>query len=225
MNLGFPGIICIHEDQSGRLNILDGQHRVGMMQILREQRNKNKSQSQKLAESSAMARDDPQEEIFQNVLVEVYSDFGGKVDTETNINNTASCAEQVFLEINKAEPLKLVDMPGVASPADRKLITEAVTTLQMQFPKMFSASQRCRAPNVNIDNLRNSIFGANILKRHKDEITSSKTLVDWLLVQNAAIGDKFENDEKKKKSIPEKTWRKASENGFYLGLESSWLFL
>jgi hypothetical protein len=156
-----------------------------------------------------------EEDFFQNVLVEVYP---------SNQNDTTS-AEQVFVEINKAEPLKLVDIPGVASAADKKLITEAVTTLQKQFPEMFSPSQRCKSPNVNIDNLRNSIFGANILERHKDEITSSKELVDWLLIQNAAIGDKYENDEVLRKPINSKSWKKASKHSFYLGLESSWLYL
>jgi hypothetical protein len=215
MNLGFPGIICLFEDSNGGLSILDGQHRVGMMQALRELRNKQMGDASESAGpwSSSQQTD---EALFQNVLVEVYS-------SRPNQNDTA-VAEQVFIEINKAEPLKLVDMPGVASPADRKLITEAVTTLQKQFPKMFSPSQRCRAPNVNIDNLRSSIFGANILERHKNDITSSKNLVDWLMVQNAALGDKYENDEQKRKSLSTKTWTKASKNSFYLGLESSWLY-
>ena len=33
-HLGLPGVICIHEEENGKLSILDGQHRVGMMKIL-----------------------------------------------------------------------------------------------------------------------------------------------------------------------------------------------
>jgi hypothetical protein len=212
LHLGFPGIICLHEDSKGALSILDGQHRVGMMQTIREMQNKNSANS-----------DENTDQYFQNVLVEVYSDADQDIVAESRKDK--SIAEQVFVEINKAEPLKLLDMPGVASAADRKLITEAVETLQEQFPKMFSTSQRCRAPNVNIDNLRNSIYGANILQRYKEELTTSGKLVEWLLMQNAALGDMYENDEKKQKYVSHKAWTKASKNGFYLGLESSWLFV
>ncbi|KAL3936531.1 MAG: hypothetical protein SGARI_002518 [Bacillariaceae sp.] len=211
MELGFPGIVCLYEDSEGSLSILDGQHRVGMMQTLREFRNKRGEDSQ-----------DDDEELFENVLVEVYSD--ANESNATGSGTEKSIAEQVFLEINKAEPVKMLDMPGVASADDRKLITESVAALKEQFPKMFSTSQRCKSPNVNIDNLRNSIYGANILQRHKDEVDSATKLLNWLLVQNAAVGANYENDPKKQQFISSKSWKKASKNGFYLGLESGWLF-
>lgn len=211
MHLGFPGIICLYDDSNGSLSILDGQHRVGMMQTLREFRNKN---------GGKLTEDD--EALFENVLVEVYTDTAA--NTTTDDNNKKSIAEEIFLEINKAEPVKMLDLPGVASADDRKLITEAVAALKEQFPKMFSTSQRCKSPNVNIDNLRNGIYGANILQRHKDEVATSNQLLNWLLVQNAAIGESYENDPKKQQFVSSKAWNKASKNGFYLGLESSWLF-
>jgi hypothetical protein len=210
MQLGFPGVVCLYEDSKGSLSILDGQHRVGMMQTLREMRNKN---------GGKLAQND--ETIFENVLVEVYSDATANA---TDAKKDKSIAEQVFLEINKAEPVKMLDLPGVASADDRKLITEAVAALKDQFPKMFSTSQRCKSPNVNIDNLRNSIYGANILQRHKDEVATANQLLNWLLVQNAAVGESYENDPKKQQFISSKAWKKASKAGFYLGLESSWLF-
>jgi hypothetical protein len=113
-------------------------------------------------------------------------------------------------------------MPGVASASDNKIITEAVEKLQNQYSEMFSSSQRCRVPNVNVDNLRNAIFGANILKRHR--LTTSKQLFDWLLVQNAAIGKEYASDEMKREFIKAKSWKKACALDFFLGLESSWLY-
>jgi len=207
MHLGFPGVICLYEDADGKLSILDGQHRVGMMASLREKQNK-----EAISSNATLAKE---QKIFEKVLVEVYpfQESNGKVADEH--------AQEVFLEINKAEPIKLLDMPGVASSADRKVITEAVTLLENQYPSMFSPSQRCKVPNVNVDNLRNSIFGANILKRH--ELKSSKKLFDWLLVQNGALGERYENG-RESKFIREKAWKKASSNGFYLGIESSWLY-
>jgi hypothetical protein len=121
-------------------------------------------------------------------------------------------------------------MPGVAPAADRMIITEAVETLQHQFPQMFSPSQKCRVPNVNVDNLRNSIFGANVLKRigNKDsKKITSQHLIQWLLIQNARLGDKYESyfeERGKPMFVSLKAWEKASQYGFYLGLESSWLY-
>ena len=70
--------------------------------------------------------------------------------------------------------------------------------------------------------MRNNIFGSNVLKRHN--LKSGKQLFDWLLVQNAAVGASYECDDGKKDTVSEAAWRKASENYFYLGLESSWLY-
>ena len=214
MHLGFPGIICLHEDHKGQLFILDGQHRVGMMQALREQRNRLAADCLNATEIANQTDD---EYMFDNVLVEVYPQpMNGTTE------DTDSHAEEVFLEINKAEPVKLIDMPGVASSADRKIISEAVDSLKKQFPRMFSSSQRCRVPNVNVDNLRSALFGANVLRRHN--LTTSKKLTDWLLVQNAALGVKYENEADLRAFISSKAWDKASRYGFFLGLEGSWLY-
>lgn len=211
MELGFPGVICLHEGPNGKLSIVDGQHRVGMMAALRESMNKKIEAGQDPGVDT--------ERIFEKVLVEVYPEPAQESEEESGSD---AFAEKVFLEINKAEPVKLIDMPGVASAADRQIITEAVETLNEQYAPMFSPSQRCRVPNVNVDNLRSVVFGANILKRHK--LTTSKKLIDWLFEQNAALGDEYENNEEKQKLVSKKQWSKASDNNFYLGLESSWLY-
>ena len=86
---------------------------------------------------------------------------------------------------------------------------------------MFSLSQSCRVPNVNEDNLRNQIFGANILKKGYD---TPEKLLEWLQVKNAALGAIYEGDEEKQGFVRERAWKKASDQGFYLGLENSWLY-
>ena len=218
IDLGFPGIICLYEDENGGLSILDGQHRIGMMQALREKRNLRlggqQRQGQKSQTSSETSLPTYYEHIFDNVLVEVY--------VQPTNRNSDSAAEQIFLEINMAEPIKLIDIPGVASAADRAIISEAISELERKFPRMFSPSQRNRVPNVNLDNLRNAIHGANVLRRHK--LTTSKKLFDWLLVQNASLGSQYEGDEEHRGYVSARSWSKASKNGFYLGLESSWLY-
>lgn len=215
IELGFPGSICLHEDANGKLSIVDGQHRVGMMAALRTAFNKKKDKGEDLGGLKDI------DTIFDKIIVEVYPEpvQVGSDDTEAGNDKFA---EKVFVEINKAEPVKLIDMPGVASAADRKIITEAMEDLSANYPSMFSPSQRCRVPNVNIDNLRSAVFGANILKRHK--LTTSKKLLDWLLEQNAALGEEYESSKEKQSLISNKQWAKASTNNFYLGLESSWLY-
>lgn len=238
MDLGFPGIICLYEDVTGNLSILDGQHRVGMLQALREERNKliskkgqiekdDQNENNNVTTFSSEKLWEEQEEYFKNVLVEVYSESSSTENTNANLTNVAQSgnyAEQIFSEINKAEPLALIDIPGVASRSEHKIITEAVMVLRRRYPEMFSPSQRCRTPNVNIDNLRNSIFGANVLQRQKNKLTTGKKLFDWLIIQNAALGEIYERDSTNQEYLPANAWEKASRNAFYLGLESSWLY-
>ena len=209
MKLGFPGVVCLHEDTLGKLSILDGQHRVGMLAALREERKKQ-------AKATNTPIPDHEIAMFDNVLVEVY-----RQDPQTSVS-ASEHAQAVFLEINKSEPVKLVDLPGVAPTIDGAVITKAVDLLRNQYPEMFSPSQKCYVPNVNEDNFRNNIFGANILNRHK--LKSSKELLDWLVVKNAALGEKYENNEKNRMLISKRAWKKTSANRFYLGLESSWLY-
>jgi hypothetical protein len=87
---------------------------------------------------------------------------------------------------------------------------------------MFSPSQRCRPPNLNIDNLRDSIFAANIIKRHN--LKTGKQLFDWMLQQNEVLESKLESDPEAQGMFNAGAWSKASSNKFYLGLESSWLY-
>jgi len=218
MELGFPGAICLHEDDNGKLSIVDGQHRVGMMVALRGMIEKKLE-----AGKDIEGMNDNTDNMFERVLVEVYSEPTRRHDESESTKTIGDkYVQKVFSEINKAEPVKLIDMPGVASAADRKIITDAVSVLQRQFSPMFSPSQRCRVPNVNVDNLRSSTFGANILKRHK--LKTSKQLAVWLLEQNAALGDEYETNNEKQALVSDKQWSKASTNNFYLGLESSWLY-
>jgi hypothetical protein len=89
MHLGFPGVICVHEEKDGKLSILDGQHRVGMMAAIRAKRNKDSE-----ASGTTFADDF----MFDQILVEVYPQ--GSESSE-------KYAEEIFTEINKAEPVKL----------------------------------------------------------------------------------------------------------------------
>lgn len=195
MHLGLPGIIGLHQSHdNGQLYILDGQHRVGMFGILAAQQNNDKNNKAWL----------------QNILVEVYP------EPPEHPNH----AQELFLEVNKAEPVKLVDMPGVAKSSDRKLLTEAAQHLADHFPSMFSASQKCRVPHLNLDNLRDALFAARVLPKHKIKTTTA--LVEWLLEQNEVLQKKYQTDAEAQALVSATALKKAHKFEFYLGLDSSW---
>eukprot|EP00553_Chaetoceros_curvisetus_P009318 CAMPEP_0204618554 /NCGR_PEP_ID=MMETSP0717-20131115/5165_1 /ASSEMBLY_ACC=CAM_ASM_000666 /TAXON_ID=230516 /ORGANISM="Chaetoceros curvisetus" /LENGTH=203 /DNA_ID=CAMNT_0051632317 /DNA_START=58 /DNA_END=669 /DNA_ORIENTATION=+ len=195
LDLGLPGVITLYEAQDGALTIIDGQHRVGMMTILNEK-----------------IKDSDEGTNLEQVIVEVFPHLPSSKATHAN---------DVFTEINKAESVKLVDMPGIAKMTDRRIINECAMQLRDAYPDMFKPSQRCRSPHLNIDNLRDAIFAAGVLKRHN--IKSQKALVDWVMEKNLDMKGRFE------KSAPPNVsaiaLKKAKKFDFYLGLDLGWLYL
>jgi hypothetical protein len=146
---------------------------------------------------------------LNNILVEVFPQTPTSLPTH---------AQDIFIEINKAEPVKLVDMPGVASSVDRRIINDTATYLEEQYPEMFKPSQRCRPPHLNIDNLRDAIFASGLLKKHK--ITSKTALLKWVTKHNGDMKKKFQKDET---LVNNTALEKARKFDFYLGLDLTWL--
>jgi len=220
--LGLPGIISLHERNDGRLAILDGQHRVGMMAILQERRKMRrkgaKGAENDTADDEANDEEDTDCLDLERVLVEVFPQPP---------SGLPSHARDIFTEINKAEPVKLVDMPGVAKKSERNIIDDAAQRLMDAHPDMFKPSQRCRTPHLNVDNLRDALFAADILKRH--DIRSSKALLDWMAEKNQELAHRYKDGEgggsgETVKEVSKTALAKAVKNEFYLGLDSSWLY-
>ncbi len=150
---------------------------------------------------------------FENVLVEVYpAQEEQKQDSQV---------QDLFFEVNKAEPVKLVDMPGVAKAKDRKIITEVAESLRQKYPDMFSESQRCRSPHLNVDNLRDALFASKIIEKHS--LKTSKAMEEWILQKNEMLEIEFQ-DEANQKLANANALKKANRLKFYLGLDSSWLY-
>jgi hypothetical protein len=139
----------------------------------------------------------------------------------TSTEGTTDSAEDIFVEINKSEPIKLVDMPGVAKAGDRKVITSAAAKLHEQYPEMFKASQQCRVPHLNVDNLRDALFASEVLKRH--EIKTAASLIQWMQAQNEVLAAKYQDPTAAGK-VSATALEKAQKFDFYLGMESSWLY-
>ena len=150
---------------------------------------------------------------FENILVEV---FPAQEDQSED-----SQPKEIFLEVNKAEPVKLVDLPGVAKAKDRNIINEVAERLREKFPEMFSESQRCRSPHLNVDNLRDALFASKIIEKHS--LKTSKALEEWILERNEILATEFQEEENRK-LVSANALKKAERLQFYLGLDSSWLY-
>lgn len=95
LSLGLPGVIAIHETNDGDLSILDGQHRVGMMTILQELIQKKGDEE----ESNLLD--------LTQILVEVFP-----MSFSPHYTSEGHHAKDIFTEINKAEPVAVLDLPG-----------------------------------------------------------------------------------------------------------------
>ena len=163
---------------------------------------------------------------LERVLVEVF--VSRQENSQTQLAEDAAAA--IFTEINKAEPVKLLDLPGVTNKRIRDIIDHAASHFNDAFPDMFSSSQRCRAPHLNLDNLRDQLFASEVINREK--MGSGGELVRWMKVRNeelrerygaeAGEGDTAELESGKKLSGA--ALKKARTHDFYLGLESTWLY-
>lgn len=69
-------------------------------------------------------------------------------------------ARALFLEINSAMPVKLIDMPeGVgARPDIKSIIDGAMDSLLSTYPAFFKSSLNPKLPHINIDNLRDDLY-------------------------------------------------------------------
>lgn len=181
------------------VSILDGQHRVGALDIL--------------LGKSVLSRDD-------RVLVEVFPD----VDEQK--------ATDLFMEINQAQPIRFVDLPGVTTPDMKWMLEGAVQRLKAEWPAMFSDSARCKQPNVNLDNLREELFNAEVTSRFN--IATEEDFVTWLKATNQRLAER--SDEQWLEARPKrgrgsggsvatymKALSKARDNNFFLGMDFMWL--
>lgn len=241
--MGIPGVISLMEDDDGRLSILDGQHRVGMMSLLEEEQQKNRDKDEKgIVVNGGGGSNSINEELakldLNNILVEVF--FPRQTDNSDDYDSVRGSARQqseqddkaaIFTEINKAEPIKLLDMPGMATKRTRDIIDHAASHFHDAFPAMFSSSQKCRAPHVNLDNLRDALFASEVIKREK--MGSGGELVKWMVRRNEELRERYgeeclADDATLKlesgKKVSETALKKARKHDFYLGLESTWLY-
>ena len=153
-------------------------------------------------------------------------EFDGKVLLEVYPLQTNDEISDLFTEINKAEPVKDVDLPGMVSDFERETLQRVVAALQTSFPDMFKESTKCRKPHLNVDNLRDAIYSRGVVQRHGHN--DEEELLAWILTQNDELGKRSDEDfiSANPKSVAfQKAVAKARKYEFWLGLEDAWLDL
>ncbi|EKX43054.1 hypothetical protein GUITHDRAFT_111100 [Guillardia theta CCMP2712] len=148
------------------------------------------------------------------VIVEVYPDMQDQNTTD------------LFVEINKAEPILHVDIPIAdvgASATHQAILSGAAERLQKMNPEMFKESQNCRIPHMNIDRLRDELHQAGVID--ENGLKSDEDLLKWLEERNKELAQKddhywkeFEGNATKMKAL-----EKARKHNFFLGLNWQWL--
>ncbi len=152
---------------------------------------------------------------LEEILVEVYTPM-----EDGAIN-------ELFTEINKVEPVTLIDLPaaeGGAAPEDFTVITGASERLRDAFKPMFKPSRRCLSPHLNIDVLRNELHKSGLLAHQslKDETQ----LYDRLLSINDALANLSDAELRPRaggRTVSDAALAKARANDFYLGLGLGWM--
>lgn len=189
---GFPGVITLYRDSDvDTVGIVDGQHRVGALLLM-------------MQENSW-----PEDEL--NVLIEVYNFSSAE---------NKSVVEDLFTEINSAEPVKAIDMPQESDEDQdvKMIINEVVNTIAKQNSSMFKPSSRCRPPHLHADSLREDLYTTNYLSRKK-LLTVADALehfhcLNLQLRENASADQIFSK---------EKALQKARKHNFFLGMSKHWL--
>ena len=144
-----------------------------------------------------------------NITVEL---FKTKTDGEV---------EALFKDINSAEPVLLVDMPGMATPEELELLDAATQALHSMYPKMFSLSSRPKRPHIHIDGLRQDLHSSGFLRRYR--IKSAEQLVRRLLRINREMKKQYSETVKYPGDKVMPGLEKALKNAFFLGLSKEWL--
>jgi len=143
--MGIPGVISLIEDELGKLFILDGQHRVGMMALLEEEQRKVMVKMQEINQDDEINGNSYGEESrlfnkdfelaqldLQHVLVEIFPQRP-RDDSVLADDRDLDDKAAIFTEINKAEPIKLLDLPGVATKQTRNIIDHSGKKYLVEF--------------------------------------------------------------------------------------------
>ena len=128
-------------------------------------------------------------------------------------------AKALYLEVNKGESVKEIDLPDAIAPERKGHIDWASEALRTRFSDMFKPSERCRVPHMHKDTLRNKLFHHPTTER----VGSGQELLQMLLKVNASLGSRPKGSWPAK--VQPSAIEKAKQHKFFLGLDSEYGFL
>lgn len=242
------------EDERASLAVVDGQHRIGALAMLAAEGTLDASLPRVIvevfpdndteAEAEADGRDAARAAADATTTAAKEKSTSKKTTatmTAKKKSKTNAYASQIFADINKAEPVKLVDLPGSsggASEVHKEALSVAVESISSAHAAMFKPSQRCRQPHLNADNLRDDLYQAGVISRLElDDVADvevvAAALEAWILERNAELGRRSEEEWLAAWNGPEgkdapASWKKAVEkagkHGLWIGMDRSWLW-
>ena len=118
----------------------------------------------------------------------------------------------LYLEVNKGEMVKEIDLPDALAPELKAHIDGAVEQLVRRWTSMFKPSERCRPPHLHRDTLRNRLFQAPAAHG----VGSADELV--AMVMRANEGLKARSRSSWPERVRGKVLDKARATGCFLGL-------
>ena len=170
----------------------------------------------------------------RNIMVDVF-----------NVDGDDKEIMNLFVEINRAEPVRLIDMPtqDPTSAKLKKAIDEVVELLNEQYPSMFGGP-RCRTPKLNVDKFRDELFQSQFMPRnnlrtgkqlHRALVKINNSLHrnkadQWMALIGKSTNFNLQGDEDTESlvsnSLPSSfvlAYKKARKHKFYLGLTPNWM--
>ena len=147
----------------------------------------------------------------------LYDDF--ELLVEVYCVKSTSEIRALYLEVNKAESVKEIDLPDAIAPAKKGVIDEAVDELMRRNAEMFRPSERCRPPHMQRDTLRNRLF------QHPatESVETAADLLKMLQQINGHLAARPRSDWPPRLHKP---LEKAQHHSFWLGLDDyAWLDL
>jgi hypothetical protein len=112
------------------------------------------------------------------------------------------------------------------------ILDNVADRLVAEYPEMFKPSMRCRAPHLNADAFRDSVFESDVLNRRR--IMSADALLAHINEVNERYSKRSDGEWeevviksgliKTKGKALEQAIAKARKFNFFLGLDTSWMY-
>ena len=126
--------------------------------------------------------------------------------------------KKLYLEVNKAEVVKEIDLPDTLAPDLKSHIDGACELLARDFPEMHKPSERCRPPHVHRDTLRNKLFLSPAIHR----VSTAEHLYELITKVNGKLSAKPAGFWPER--VRAKPLQKAKQHGLFLGLnDCAWI--